>query len=385
MKKADRPELPVFSKAVLEQERKMLLDLGNDITNVRDRDDLLVLFSKRIKSLFYFTHTLVTLIDYKDESYFPFLLDHLHSPLRNHDQYAQLIKAHFSLSDPFIQAVLASDDPLSFLLEDIMNKPLSPEFLRVNYEKGVRETLMTRLMKEGKPMGFLHLYSDRNGSFTTEFRNVIKGIAPQLSGAVSNILQNEEILKKGKEQSYLLDFSRDIAKVRTKDDLAVAVRSSLSKLNALKGYVIRKINEDGASLSAYIYDPGDADVDKKDLEKIFGSPFLINDGLQNRVLDSNIPLLFDVDREIQRGVTAPYLQFWKRIGYRTTVGIRLRNAETNLGILWLGIDEINIPLLQGICSQISVAMANIIANESRWAKNRRSRPSYWISATTSPR
>jgi len=65
MKRTDRPgsELPVLSKAVLEQERKMLLDLGNDITSVRDRDDLLFLFSKRIKSLFYFTHTIVTLID----------------------------------------------------------------------------------------------------------------------------------------------------------------------------------------------------------------------------------------------------------------------------------------------------------------------------------
>jgi len=363
MKKADHPELPVLSLAVLEQERKMLLDLGNDITNVRDRDDLLVLFSKRIRSLFYFTHTIVTLIDYKDESYTPFLLDNLHSPIRDHDQYPQLIKAHFSLNDPFIQAVLASEAPLSFLLEDIMDKPQSPVFLRVNYEKGVREILMTRLIKEGKPMGFIHMYTDRPGSFTTEFRSVIKGIAPQLSGAVSNIIKNEEVLNKEKEKSFLLHFSRDIAKVRTKEDLAVAVRSSLSKLNALKGYVIRKINDDGASLSAYIYDPGDTDVDKKYLEKIVGSSFLLNDGLQNRVLDSNIPLLFDVEREIQRGITAAYLQFWKRIGYKTTVGIRLRNAETNLGILWLGIEEINIPLLQGICSQISVAMANIIANE----------------------
>src|SRR5882757_4545014 len=108
MKRTDRPgsELPVLSKAVLEQERKMLLDLGNDITSVRDRDDLLFLFSKRIKSLFYFTHTIVTLIDPRDESYIPFLLDNQSSPIRLHDMYPQLIKAHFSLNDPFIQAVL---------------------------------------------------------------------------------------------------------------------------------------------------------------------------------------------------------------------------------------------------------------------------------------
>src|SRR5882757_11534610 len=108
MKRTDRPgsELPVLSKAVLEQERKMLLDLGNDITSVRDRDDLLFLFSKRIKSLFYFTHTIVTLIDYKDETYTPFLLDNESSPIRSHARYQEMVQYHFSLDDPFIQAVL---------------------------------------------------------------------------------------------------------------------------------------------------------------------------------------------------------------------------------------------------------------------------------------
>jgi len=365
MKRAKLPEseLPVLSKAILEQERRMLLDLGNDITSVRDKNDLLVLFSKRIKSLFYFTHTIVTLIDYKDETYTPFLLDNENSPIRGHAMYQQLVHSRFSLNEPFIQAVLHADKPISFLLTDIMDQPQSPSFLRVNYSEGVKEILMTNLMKEGKPMGFIHIYSDRVGSFTHEFRSVIKGIAPQLSSAISNIIKNEELLKKEKEKSFLLDFSSDIAAVRTKEEFAIAVRTSLGKLNHLRGYVIRKINEDGATMSAYIYDPGIVKVDSKELEELARTSFPINDGLQNRVLESYIPMLFSVDREIQRGVTSSYLQYWRRMGYKTIVGIRLRNGETNLGILWLGIEQINIQLLQGICSQISIAMANIIANE----------------------
>jgi formate hydrogenlyase transcriptional activator len=356
-------ELPVLSKSLLEQERRILLDLGNDITSVRDKNDLLVLFSKRIKSLFYFTHTIVTLIDYKDETYTPFLLDNENSPVREHPLYQQLVHSRFPLNSPFIQAVLQADKPISFLLKDIIDQPQNPPFLRINHEKGVKEILMTSLMKEGKPMGFIQIYSDRAGSFTHEFRSLITGITPQLSSAISNIIKNEEILNKEKEKSFLLDFSNDIATVRTKEELAIAVRTTLRKLNPLRGYVIRRINEDGASMSAYIYDPGNARLDSKELEELARSSFPINDGLQNRVLDSYIPLLFDVDREIQRGITSGYLQYWKRAGYKNIVGIRLRNGETNLGILWLGIAEINIQLLQGICSQISIAMANIIANE----------------------
>ena len=80
-------EVPVASQAALEQERKILLALGNDIARVREKNDLITLFSKRIKSFFYFTHTIVTLIESKDETYTPFLLDHEHSPIRDHNRY----------------------------------------------------------------------------------------------------------------------------------------------------------------------------------------------------------------------------------------------------------------------------------------------------------
>ena len=348
--------------AELEQERRLLLDLGNDITRVRDKNDLITLFKKRIKGLFYFTHTIITLIDHKDETYVPFLLDNEGSPIRSHPRYQEMVKSHFPLDEPFIQVVLQADEPISFLLEDIMDKPQSPTFLRVNYEKGVREILMTRLMKEGKPMGFIHIYSDKYGSFNNEFRNVIKGITPQLSSAVSNIIKNEELLNKEKEKSFLLDFSSDIVTVRTKEELVRAVRAGLSKLNPPGGFVIRRINEDNTTMSPYVYDLNKTH-DPKVISALEQARYPINDGLQNRVLNSSIPLLFNVDREIQRGITSAYLQYWKTMGFKNIVGIRLRNGETNHGILFLDIGEINVELLQGVCAQISIALANIFAHE----------------------
>ncbi|WP_290796801.1 sigma-54-dependent Fis family transcriptional regulator [Flavihumibacter sp. UBA7668] len=345
-----------------DSERKFLLDLGNDITRVRDKNDLIILFKKRINRLFYFTHTIVTLIDPKDEIYVPFLLDNTGSPIRSHERYQEMVQGRFTLNEPFIQTVLNSEVPVSFLLEEIMDEPLSPPFLRVNYDKGVREILMTRLMKEGKPIGFIHIYSDKTDSFSREFRNVMEAIAPLLSSAVSNIIQNEELLNKEKEKSFLLDFSKDIAAVRSKEDLADAVRITLRKLNRTGGFVIRRINEDNRTLSAYIYDLSKTH-DPVYLNALENASYPINDGLQDRVLNSPIPLLFNIEREIKRGITSDYLQYWKKMGLKEVVGIRLRNGETNHGILFLDIEIINVPLLQGICAQISVAVANIKANE----------------------
>jgi len=356
-------EIPAPSRVTLERTRKLLSELGDDITKVRDKNDLLILFKKRIKGLYHLTHTIVTLIDYKDETYIPFLLDNEASAIRSHPRYQEMVHSRFSLNEPVIQSVLQADGPISFLLEEIMDLPGSPAHFRVNYEKGVREILMTRLMKEGKPMGFIHIYSDKPGSFSSEFRDVMKDIAPQLSGAVSNIIKNEELLNKEKEKSFLLDFSSDIAAVRTKEELARAVRAAIGKLNQKSGYVIRRINEDNVSMSPYIYDLGEWQHDQKIVSALEKARYPINDGLQNRVLDSPIPLLFNVDREIQRGITSPYLQSWKAMGFKNFLGVRLRNAETNHGILFLDIEEVNVQLLQGICSQISIALANIMANE----------------------
>jgi len=344
-------------------ENDILLALSNDITQVREKNDLIILFKNRIKGLFHVTHSIVTLIDYKEETYIPFLLDNEGSPIRSHDRYKEMVKAHFTLNEPFAQAALQSEEPKSFVLEEIMDLPTSPAFLRVNYEKGVREILMTKLMKEGKPMGFIHTYTDQQEGFSREFRSVMKGIAPMLSSAVSNIIKNEEIINKEKDKAFLLELSNDMATVKTKGELADAIRIAIVKLNHKGAYVIRLINEDRDTMSPYVYDFGMKDPDPGIMNALVTSRYSINDGIQDRVLNSSIPVMVNVEREIQRGLKAPYLQYWKAIGFKNFIGIRLRNGETNLGILLLHIEEIKIELLQGICAQVSVALANIMAHE----------------------
>lgn len=532
---------------LLENERRILLELGDDITKVREKNDLIILFSSRLKEMFPFTHSIVSLIDHEARVYTPFLLDPTSSPIKTHPVYSSLVTGHFPLDEPFIQQVLKNDEPSAFILEDIMDVPGSPPFLRVNYEGGVREILMTPLKSKDQVIGFLHMYVVNVNGFTDEFKSIIKGIAPQISGAVLNIIKNEEIkreemlnevllslsnemvkvrnrrdmlnvinsglrevigfshsmmtvmdeseenykayladaeatvrelsdfgdaldmptpvedgiydiaslyykplvidmasfdideaplwfkihyetgaremivkilgdngsskyslmlfadkvgtfgkeavsiiqrisgqvftaisnisaneeiLKRENEKSFLLDFSSDIAGVRSKEDLAEVLRRCLRKLKPQLGYVIRKLNDDRSTMTAYIFDALNIPDDDEELQEISSARFPIEDGLQNRVLNSEIPLLFSVNMEVNRENTPRYVQFWKRMGLKTMVGTPLRTGDTKLGILWLGIEDINMPLLQGICAQTSVAMSNIMANEELLRKER---------------
>lgn len=347
----------------LEKQRKILLDLSDDITQIRDKNDLIVLFSSRIKSLFYFKHTIVTLINPERTSYRPFLLDPKSSPIQTHPVYATLVDSDFPLSGPFIEGVLDAGKPVLYWMEDVMDLPGSPTFLRVNYEGGIREILMTPLKSKNEIMGFLHMYTDCPGSFTEEFISIIEGIAPQISSAVTNIIKNDEIREKEWINEVLLECSIGLAAVRTRQEFADAVRTTLVRFNLVRGFGIRRINPDQETMTTYVHDLGINDLSNADMTELRQSQFPIFDGLQNRVLDSIIPLQVNIDAEISRGVSSRYLAIWKSMGLKTMVGIPLRNGDVALGILWLGIEQANLSLLQAIGSQISVAMSNVLAAE----------------------
>jgi formate hydrogenlyase transcriptional activator len=339
-----------------------LLALTDDITRIRNRNDLLAFYEKQIMGPFFLTHPVITLINHSNDTYSDFLHGNDLFTTGSTTSFEEMLPARFPLNEPFIQSVLNAEDPVSFLLEEIMFGPSSPDFLRLSYEKGIREMLMTPLLREGKPVGFIHVYSTMPGSFSKEFRTLLKGMAQPLASVVNNITKNEAILKNEKEKSFLLDFSREIARVRTKQDLMQAVHVALGKLNSPGGFVIRTINEDRTTMSSYVFDLSKKS-DPKILNILQKARYPIDDGLQNRVMNSPIPLLLNIDREIQRGITGGYLKLWKAMGIKSTVGMRLRNREMNLGILFLDFEEINFELLQGICAQVSIALANIIANE----------------------
>lgn len=351
------------AREFLEKQRKILLDLSDDITQIRDKNDLIVLFSSRIKNLFYFKHTIVTLIDPERTSYRPFLLDPASSPIQNHPSYSELVVSDFPLSGAFIEGVLEAGKPVLYQMEDVMDLPGSPTFLRVNYERGIREILMTPLKSKNETMGFLHMYTDHPGSITDEFISIIDGIAPQISSAVTNIIKNDQIREKEWINEVLLECSTSLATVRSRDELAAAVRNTLVRFNLMRGFGIRKINADGQTMTTYVYEPGSADIRADAFVELTQSEFPIDDGLQNRVLGNAIPLQINIDAEIRRGLAVRYLFLWQELGIKTMVGIALRNGDVTLGVLWLAIEQADFSLLQGIGSQISVAMSNVLAAE----------------------
>jgi transcriptional regulator with GAF, ATPase, and Fis domain len=532
--------------AVYEQEQDLLFALSTDITKVREKDDLIRLFSSRLKNIFYFLHSTIALIDQQTKIFTPFLLDPDSCLVTDHPKYPQTAKMVYPVDAPVIREIMHADGPLTFLLDEIINIPDLPPFIKLIHECHIKEMMITPLRNQTETIGFILLYSNTTDSFTNNFKQILNGIAPQLSSAVSNIIvnegnrkkeyesevllslsrevatvktrahllniinngltpligftnsaiavrsddeltynffltdkkapsencsgvnetilpsypvndciydlafradkpsifdirsldlnkapqwlkvnyaagareilikalpdngiskhslilfanqlnsfnntsidivesiagqlakaannitTNEAILSKERDKAHLLQFSTDLAAVRTKEDLETAIFQVLGRLIGVKLSMIRVIEDDGFLIS-YIYDKNTAYTDENIYKELLGKKLSVDEPLSARVLGSYDPVIFNIEQEQKNGNNSPYINLWKKSGYKNMYGIRLRVGTENIGTLWLLINDINFDLLKGLCSQISVAIFNIKANEKLLAYKR---------------
>jgi transcriptional regulator with GAF, ATPase, and Fis domain len=354
--------------ALYQKEKDILLTLSNDITRVREKDDLIKIFSSGLKAYFYFTHTVISLIDKKKGTYFPFLIDRESMQIKHRSELPSLLKMQFVVNDPFISQVAEPEVSASFLLDDIINEPGIPAFLKVNYECGIKKAMIVKLKSKMETIGHVLMYSDKTDSFPDDFKNVLEGIAPHLSNAVANIIINEEIAQKDKDKTFLIEFSHDIASARTKNELSRIIHQSLKKLGQIRAYFIRTINDDGATLSPFMHDRDVHYIDDPGFKKLLNTRIKKNEGLTGRVLSGDEPVLIDFVEEVKQGNTDHYIAFWKSLGsqkaaFRKMVGVPLRAANMDLGVLWVITDQINLNLLKGISDQIAVAISNTRSND----------------------
>ena len=63
----DKREINILQQRLgaYEKEKNILLTLSNDITKVREKDDLVKIFSSRLKDFLYFSHAVVSLVDHQ--------------------------------------------------------------------------------------------------------------------------------------------------------------------------------------------------------------------------------------------------------------------------------------------------------------------------------
>jgi transcriptional regulator with GAF, ATPase, and Fis domain len=168
--------------------------------------------------------------------------------------------------------------------------------------------------------------------------------------------------------SFLLSLSNDIALIRDKKDFLNILRERLREVIHFNDIVINTFNEDNSFLLPFLYY---SEGCRKDHPAFQPSAHikLGNDSIFKAVMSSTHPQVFDVNDLLRTGNCPAYISLFHETGLVEFTGIRLRTATQDLGCLFLFSEQTGtfttevLPLIQAVSGQLSISLANILANE----------------------
>lgn len=178
-----------------------------------------------------------------------------------------------------------------------------------------------------------------------------------------------KLIKKEKENAVLLSLSNAIATIRNKTDLFNVIEEKLKKLFRFEHFVICLINDDKKTHSAFLYNQTESFVKNPGIAPVSTEKYTLDDGLCDVMTSTDTPVVFNVEEVLKWPSPPAWLGFWYNLGIREMIGLPIWDKAECIGFFYLYANETNAVsneyynLLHSISLQVSVAVANIKANE----------------------
>ena len=350
-----------------QKDNDTLLSLSTDFVQIRDKSSLFTLLDVRLRQLFGFDHSCIALVDKERKVFKAFPL---HQPTAGvfDEEYIRRAGAGIPYDGGLIEATLDSDHPLVFDLDKHMSAG-APEYIRDSHAAGMREVVVMALRREGESFGYLNLFSKQKGQFLPRHLEIIRTLANQLSIAFNNILNHEAILERENDKSLILSLGKDLTSTRNRNDFLSVIERSIRHIISYDELTISRLNPDGTTHSAYLYNLTEASQSHPDYIARAIEKYPVNDGVYDIMLRSEIPLVYDLDVLVRQPSAPPYIPFFHDNGMREMLVLPLRENNKGFGGIFIYIKEKNtlsartLGLLDGLCAQISIGVTNLWAYE----------------------
>ncbi|MNX45978.1 Formate hydrogenlyase transcriptional activator [compost metagenome] len=353
--------------AVREKEARLLQRLSEDIANIRNRNGLFSAIDRNLRNLFNFEEILIMLIN-KDQTYHAFL-NSIDYPEAGSTYYQKEALKRDVSHDCCLSKVMQSEGIVVLNMKQLCDDGRVPDYIKMEYENGIKEKIAIRLRDNEKDIGAFFINAAVCGLYSDHQLELIEGISYQLSIAISNILANEEIATREEERELLLSISIDIAVVRNQQELVNLITQRLKKQLPFSHILIGTINSDESTFSAYIIDPSSQSKAHPQYNQARKMKFLINDGIIDRVCESDLPLVFDLTELSKQADAPPYIKINYECGLEQVVITKFSKGGKVFGFWFIFLNKsdllnkIKLSLIAGLSNQIAIAVSNIMANE----------------------
>lgn len=362
----ERNESPSSTIEALQKqltEQNTLLAISNAIAKVKDRNGLLHIINSKLKELFHFTHSIILQLTADKQHLEVFIVDP-NSHSRSYPDYERIVFNKVPVNDTVIDVALASPTPMLFNIDERFNQGNAPEYFKMHYNTGIRETVITPLRLAGTPLGVIAFYSDKHGSFHQNARDLILTISYHLSTAMANILYHEDILHRDRENEALLQISHSITTIRNRADLSQLLQHTLKRYMHFNDAIILTYIKENKTLKAVAWHLEGARATHPLLQQALENEFPITD---TTIANSHTPVIVDIEELYKKG--KEQLAFVFHAGLQELTFVKLFDGNEFVGaIVFLSETKNNftpehVALVQRLSYQISIVTVNIMANE----------------------
>ncbi|MFD2286945.1 AAA family ATPase [Pedobacter petrophilus] len=181
-----------------ERENKVLLSLSNAIASIRNKLNLFDVIDQKLKRLFEFDDFVICLINDDLETHSPFIYNRKEDFLKTAG-IAPEASRKYTLDDGMCRAMIASEKPIVFNVEEVLTSDDAPAWLGFWHNKGIREMIGLKMVDRSGCIGFFYLYTKNTHSISNLYFDLLHGISLQISVAISNIIANDKIAQQLEE------------------------------------------------------------------------------------------------------------------------------------------------------------------------------------------
>jgi formate hydrogenlyase transcriptional activator len=355
-------------------ESEELLDLSTEIALVQDRENLLAALHGKIKKLIPFNDIIITLYNFHLQTHYAFLF-YSEKARQDHPDFDTARMTHSPIKDGIVDRTIESDNPVIFQIDDLLENPNTPVYVRFYKKSGIEEFVGVSIRNNSGIFGGLYMFSESKGTYSPELFKVIKTIANQIAAAITNILVHDEIHNKDREKSILLNIGKDLAKVHLDQKLPDVLLRRLNTYFKFDHAAIKVFNSDSSDRFGYSYDVKSHCKNNKEHRDMLSKAFYLDENLHHLLTESVLPVIINIEECLKEKNGISFAAINSRCGIKEIIVGQLLLGDKLIGALILGSDIINgfskpqLELIQGVCNQVSSAVAGTLFNEEIRARD----------------
>ena len=352
-----------------QQEILILQSLATEFAMARVKEDLLAITRNQLRSLLTFWELGVGTINEDGCTMSPFLFE-LDGMSTTHPRYQEMLYMKYPLADDVCDRIFSSPEPVMFYLREMAEKGPLPEYFQVQLECGVSRILMARLCTGEKAIGFMGMTLADERPLSPDQLQLVKHISHLMAIAVSNILANEDIQRRQLERETLLCLTTDIASARTAGDLMTLIRQKLKNLLGYTNTGLTSLDREKKICTSIVLDPESTCIGHPDYKKAITHAYRLYDNLAfEKALTTDKTVVYSLKTLARQSGMPSYVTVPYESGLKIMCITRLSHGDEVFGFWFVyydneaALDDGKLRLIEGLSSQLSVALSNILANE----------------------